>query len=163
MPLGVEQRRLRQLCKSPLNFLHIDHSCQVAELTPDTKLPSALSTSLAFLTLGILFRLLLPSLFPSCGTTCHSVFSLSNFLWAANVIRLLARAPFAGSWRGAFAFVLAELPNMLLGTLCALFLLKVAELFEIAHSLGYGYVPGLLYRDFRDDWGLYKLSSKSRV
>lgn len=52
---------------------------------------------------------------------------------------------------------------MLLGTLCALFLLKVAELFEIAHSLGYGYVPGLLYRDFRDDWGLYKLSSKSRV
>lgn len=122
-----------------------------------------MTTSLLFLSSGIVFRLALPHLFPSCSTTCHSVFSLSNFLWASNVIRLLARAPFAGPWRGAFAFVLKELPNMLLGTMCALFLLKVAELFEIANVLGFGYVPGLLYHDFTDDWGLYKLSTKARV
>lgn len=52
---------------------------------------------------------------------------------------------------------------MLLGTMCALFVLKVAELVQIASVLGFGYVPGLLYRDFRDDWGLYRLSSKARV
>lgn len=63
-----------------------------------------------------------------------------------------------GPWRTAFAFVLRELPNMLLGTICALFVLKVAELVQIASVLGFGYVPGLLYRDFRDDWKLYKLS-----
>lgn len=78
-------------------------------------------------------------------------------------MRLLARAPRAGSWRGAFAFAAAELPNMLAGTLCALFALKVAELVLIAQRLGYAYVPALLWRDFKDDWRLYRLSGSRRT
>lgn len=94
----------------------------------------------------------------ACGTRCQALFSLLNLLWAFNAIRLSARAP--GPMGAAFAYVLAEFPHMVIGTLCAFFVLKVVELVELAQRLGFDYVPQLLYEDFTDDAARYRVYRK---